>query len=186
MLKKIFVLSVLFVSLANAAETPKQAPQGETTKVSAEEEMTAPWAVDAELLGPGVIYTLNASYRWNENWAGTLGFSRWNLSFPFSSYSTTFMAMPAYVSYYVSGKSNSFEVLGGFTYWHVDSRPGIFFDSDNSDFYRRYASIVFPTLGIGYSYRPFDGGFHIRATLYAFLGLGGVIGYPGLSLGYAF
>jgi len=136
-----------------------------------------------ELLGAGILYSIDYSHRFNKNMVLNLGFSYYGASSSSGgvSASTSVFLLPVYFSYLLGGDNHFFEPLAGID---VAIASGSVSSGAISGTSSGFGAI--PMLGIGYRYWPMDGGFYFRASLYAFIASGGVGIWPGFTFGYAF
>ena len=134
----------------------------------------------AELLGPGILLSVNYDLRFSNNRNGLGG--RFGLGYASDDNSSLF-TIPVQLNYLIGDKSNFFELGIGATYISFDdieNRSGSFFGFD--DF-----KTVLGTTTIGYRYQPVKGGINFRGSWNPVFNSSGL--YPaffGLSLGYSF
>ncbi len=163
---------------ADAAEKNASAADETTTPPAVETQSTSRMlprnAVSLELLGRGILYSLNYDYLIQDNIAIGAGFSNITLSAGTSSASATFI--PLYGNYYFTGGNHRWFGTGGMTLIHTTGK----IDSESKVSGTGLAAIF----GAGYEYRG-DSGFLFRINPYLFVGKARGV-WLGTSLGYAF
>jgi hypothetical protein len=145
-------------------------------------------ALYVELLGAGVIYSLNYDRMFGD-FSARVGVGYYSSSDrAYSSDGRTydvansFLAVPLSVSYLgIGSKQHIFELGAGLTvYRYRGSRPDIFFDTSDGD------TGVIGVGTIGYRLQPLNGGFFLRAGVNPLLGARRFLPLPYISLGATF
>lgn len=165
------LISVLMIAVANSAF----ADSGGSSA------MERPNSLSFELLGRGLLYSLNYDREVTPEIGVGFGLSFWKVGAHDADNkhyeATRITIVPIYLDYYFyNNRGNRFYVNGG-----LDMISAKFSDSaftNDSD------SGVYFVAGTGYEYRG-DNGFLFRGTLYLFFA-GDIHLWPGLSLGYSF
>jgi hypothetical protein len=150
-----------------------------------EQERTANNALYVELLGAGIIYSVNYDRRIGDL-ALRAGLGYWSLSSGTSSTggsaSASWVGVPLSVSYNIGSLKHSFEVGAGVTIHHFSgsaSAPGV--ESSGS------GTLVFGHAIFGYRYQPPQTGFFLRAGFSPIVGSGGqFLPWPHCGLGATF
>jgi hypothetical protein len=138
-------------------------------------------AVYFELLGPGILYSLNYDYRITERLAIRAGFTHWTISFFGESTVTGFPIMMNYLS----GKNNRhFEAGIGFVPTLDSEEKNSWFSVE--DHQKKETDItVIGTINLGYRYQPRNGGLVFRINFSPLFGPI-IIPWVGMSFGYGF
>ncbi len=159
-------LCAFVLNMANAQDS--KTPSGST-------ERTSRNAVSLELLGKGVLYSVNYSRFIADMFAINAGLSYFSLS------STSYWIVPLTASFLYGNDNHFFDLEAGidsvvtsYRYNYEHGRNKTFLNSS-----------VVPVVGAGYRYWPSNGGFHFRAMVDVLIG-DSVAVWPGLSFGYAF
>jgi hypothetical protein len=151
------------------------------TPALADIEMERPNTVSLELLGRGLLYSLDYDRQITKEIAVGGGLSAWSVGATTDN-GTTYAAasvviVPLYLDYYLySRNGNRWYVTGGVDF--VSAR----FDGGGWKFSNSGLAL---TGGGGYEYRA-DNGFLFRGALYLLVGGGDVHIWPGLSAGFTF
>ncbi|MBI1805064.1 MAG: hypothetical protein HY033_08900 [Ignavibacteriae bacterium] len=142
-------------------------------------------AIYVELLGQGLLYSVNYDYRITDHLSLRAGFSTWTIPsiFGLVDGEISFTGFPIMLNY-LTGEGSSHLELGAGIIPANASVTGreIFFGSDVSG----SETLILGTATIGYRLQPRDGGFLFRVGLVPLLGSGGLKFSTGLSLGAAF
>jgi len=141
-------------------------------------------AIYVEVLGQGVLYSINYDYRLTPHIGLRAGFTTWSLpSFLFAVGELKFTGFPIMVNY-LSGEGSSHLELGIGVIPAVISFDGqvIFFDTE----FNEEATTVLGTATLGYRLQPQDGGFVFRIGLTPLFTFKEAQLTGGLSLGFAF
>lgn len=179
-----FALAALILSLstpigAEAAEKSKRAPTSVATAVESTADAPADsheyrrHGMSLELLGRGLLYSLNYDYLINDSLA--LGAGVANYSFSSGSASASAWIIPVYANYYLTGGKHRWFATGGANVILASGTTG----GDD----RVTGSGVAGVLGGGYEYKS-DGGFLFRAAPYVFVGKASGA-WLGVSFGYS-
>jgi hypothetical protein len=141
-------------------------------------------AVYAELLGQGLLYSLNYEYLLSNHVSLRAGFTSWSLpTFPFLPGNMTFTGFPLMVNYLAGEGSNHLELGVGIIPGTVSfTGEETFFGSNISG----SKTVVIGTGTFGYRLQPPEGGFIFRIGLVPLIGSGGARVSIGLSTGWAF
>jgi len=128
-----------------------------------------------ELLGPGGLYSLYGSYRFNQNVAGNIGLGLYPAFYNRNMEVLSGFQIPMSFSYLFFGDSDHhLEMNGGINL-------GLLVNIDTGEF-SKYGSLVG---GFGYRYWPNEGGFHFRTMFYSFWVPTGLGLSAGISFGIA-
>jgi hypothetical protein len=137
----------------------------------------APNAVYVELLGNGLLYTLNYDRLVTPNVAARVGFM--GLGAASDSASAAVVAAPLMVSYLFGGGSS-----------HLETGIGVMLAAGAVDEVEGFEDESFSgaigTATVGYRYQRPGGGFVFRAGVTPFFDTSGIAPWIGLSLGYGF
>lgn len=171
------LFSVLMVCLLLAAGT---------ASVSARDDSTSfcPSAIYVEVLGQGVLYTVNYDHRLTQNISLRAGFTSWSVPFAlFAVGELKFTGFPVMVNY-LSGEETGHLELGVGVIPATLSFQGreIFFGTEVNG----TETMVLGTATFGYRAQPRDGGFVFRIGMTPLFTFKEVQIWGGLSLGYAF
>lgn len=137
-------------------------------------------AVYAELLGQGLLYSINYDRLITQELSVRVGFSRWN--FPFLFGDVTFTGFPIMLNYLWGKGSSRLELGVGFVPASVEGRE--IFTSRSQDVFQRY--LVLGTATIGYRAQPREGGFVFRVGFTPIYNGEKLFLYGGISAGVAF
>jgi hypothetical protein len=143
-------------------------------------------AIYVEVLGQGLLYSINYDYRIEEAISLRVGFTRWSTPFIFIR-ELTATGVPLTVNY-LSGERNSHLEAGiGAVLFHFRARGSWFLSESDTE---SSGNFVLGTVTLGYRYQPRDGGFVFRigATPLFTWNEGEFTGlfFGGISFGYAF
>ncbi len=174
---KITLLAVLVALISTSAFAKTTHVDTDVDNVATER----PNAISAELLGRGLLYSINYDRSINENIAVGAGFSYWSLSSYTSKASV--LVVPLYGNYYFSPDSNRGFITAGMDIVSVSVEDHGFYSSDN--YFAGHASGVAAVVGGGYEYRG-KGGFLFRGAPYLLAGSGGAAVWLGLTFGTTF
>lgn len=142
-------------------------------------------AIYAELLGPGILYSINYDYRITPNFGLRAGFSQWAVPaiLVLVNGSMGFTGFPVTANY-LSGEGSSHLELGAGIVPTILSIDGeeVFLGSKVRD----RETVVLETLTIGYRFQGVDGGLVFRIAFTPLLVLDRFLPFGGISLGVAF
>jgi hypothetical protein len=145
--------------------------------------VTNPNALSVEVLGRGILYSVDYDRVMNDDMAAGIGIGKVNLNLPDGTDSglhTT--VVPAYVNYYFTRDQGSIYATGGVTVVSDSSTAnGLVSSPGNVKF---NSNAVLPNFGLGYENRG-DSGFLVRLTALAIVAKS-VAPWGGLTFGYAF
>jgi|LFIK01.1.fsa_nt_gi hypothetical protein len=132
-------------------------------------------AVYGELLGTGLLYSLNYEYRFHPDISARVGIMH------AGAFDATWTNIPIMAKYLI-GDSHNLELGAGVQYM------GISFDGEGTedDTFGIGGSTIAGAAAIGYRYQSNDGGMIFRATMTPLIGDFGTITWGGLSVGYSF
>lgn len=149
-----------------------------------EESMYTRNCLYVELLGQGILYSVNYEYRFAPSLSGRIGFTSWSLPSSFLTAGVGFRVtgVPLMVNY-LTGEGNSHLELGvgGIIYSAHVNGEWAFWKSPDEDL-----SGVLGTATLGYRYQPTAEGFFFKIGATPMFNESGVLPTGGLSLGYAF
>jgi hypothetical protein len=168
---KVLMVLVAFVGM-NVPEA-----RAEATRV------TNPSAINLEVLGRGLLYSISFDRVLNDDLAAGIGFGTTtlnNLDGTSSGVSTALI--PVYINYYFMRDAGSLFVTGGATI--VGNSSGANGLKANFSGLQFNSTPVLPTFGLGYENRG-DSGFLFRVTGYGIIGQT-LAPWVGFTLGYAF
>lgn len=181
--------SVSLISAQALAEEAKAPAQGSaSTAPASEDDSSGPKAKNAlflELLGNGILYSLNYDRRLNDRFslrAGMMYFSIGASSSDGSSSSkATVLLVPVLFNVLFGGKNHKFELGAGPLVAYASAEASGIGGSAGGK------GVGFAgTSSIGYRYSPADGGFFFRAGLAPLISSKGFLPWPELSFGAAF
>jgi len=173
---------------APAAAPVAEAPAAEAPAAPAEEsadkdERTANNALYVELLGAGLIYSINYDRRISD-FALRGGLEYFSVSATGANGATassSWIAIPLSATYNIGSKKHSFEIGAGVTLHHFSASGGALgLDSSAGGWLVVGHGIV------GYRLQPTDGGFFLRAGLTPQVGSGFFLPWPHVGLGATF
>ncbi len=143
---------------------------------SATESRKAENALYVELLGPGLLYSVNYNRAFGDV-AARVGVGY------LSSGGGTFLAIPLTISYLGLGsKRHMFELGAGVTIYYVNADSGMFYAGSSG----ASAATVVATGILGYRFQPPNGGFSLRVGLSPLISQNGFLPWPHLGLGATF
>jgi len=118
-------------------------------------------AIYLELLGPGLLYSINYDFRVTQNWGLRAGFSDWTVPgiFALTSGELGFAGFPITVNCLLGHGSNHLELGAGVVPAVVTLNGNFFFVGP---YINGRKSILLETATVGYRYQPTDGGFVFR------------------------
>jgi hypothetical protein len=139
-----------------------------------------------ELLGTGILYSVNLEHRFARHWSGRVGFTTFSVSdavFAEPELSTNFLGFPVLMTYLAGSRSHFLEMGAGVLVLNVsvDGRD-IWFGMDVNG----QMTAVLGAAAIGYRYQPANGGFLFRIGLTPLTSFSSSIVLVGMSLGAAF
>jgi hypothetical protein len=153
-------------------------------------------AIYADLLGPGLFYSLNYDRVLTDDLSARIGFSYLSLGVSASdgagtsvSESFSYWAVPLTVSYLgIGSPDNMFEVGGGGVLMHVKGQGLVDAQGENVDAEGNLDSMLMGMTALaGYRHQPADGGFVFRVGVSPLMVFGsGFLPWGYLSLGAAF
>jgi hypothetical protein len=166
------VLIVLSQISANAAEpSPNLQSQSDQTPSSTEMRRNA---MSLELLGRGMLYSVDYDYQLTNNLALGAGASHYSISS--GSVGASAWIIPVYANYYLTDSTSG-------SRWFATGGANLIFASGQVDGDSKVSgSGIAGVLGAGYEYRA-DNGFLFRAAPYVFVGKASGA-WLGLSIGY--
>ena len=166
------LLSVLTITGSLLAGSPAK---GQTSNDSLKRN-----AVYIELLGQGVLYSVNYDYRIKENIALRAGLTTYGINF-FSKSNVT--GFPMMLNYLSGKRKGHFEAGIGFMPLLVTEETGWFSWEDDK---KKQSEVdVIGNINLGYRYQPRTGGFVFRFNFTPLIGPT-VIPWAGMSFGYGF
>jgi len=145
-----------------------------------EEELSVPEAVSIELLGRGLLYSVNYDHLLSRNIAVGFGISYWSLQ---SSSKGTFNAffIPIYGNYYLSTEPSRLFLTGGLSLYSASIENS----GTDKGVHVTQGSNAAGTIGLGYEFRG-NGGFLFRAAPYVLFDASGAYPWAGISFGYCY
>jgi len=184
------LLIALLCTCAFAANAQKATPADSVKASYATKQVKT---VFFELLGPGVLYSVNYDFRFKkqqDGWGARVGIG-YN-----ASDNDHIFTVPVAVNYLAGKNGKYFEVGAGLTYYNA-ATDDIFFneryeyttDANGNiiSSYRKNNSGVLGSLNFGYRYQPLDGGFSFRTGFSPLITSNQFAFYwPYISFGYAF
>jgi hypothetical protein len=166
------------------AATPPP-PQTVTTPVptSSESERTASNSIFIELLGNGLLYSINYDRMLMENLSVRVGLMYLSLSAADGTESAkvSFMLVPVMLNYLLGSGSHKLEIGAGPVVAHASGTA-----SGTGGDLAASGTGVAGTAVVGYRYVPKDGGFTFRGGFTPLFSKGGFFPWVGLSFGYVF
>lgn len=165
-----------------AAAPPAAAPAAPAE--AAPTERTANNALYVELLGSGILYSLNYD-RAIGPIAARIGVEYWSLSATNSngsSASVTWLNVPLTVSYLGIGSlKHIFEIGAGANISYFGGSASLLGASSSGSAVTAWGTVI-----LGYRYQPPDGGFFLRAGIDPLIGSGFFLPWPYVGLGATF
>jgi len=145
---------------------------------------TANNVIFAELLGNGLLYSVNYERFLSDDLSVRVGFGyvSVNASSSDSSAHASLLTVPVLVNYYVGGVNNKLQLGIGGTFVDVSAATS----TAGSGAFSGTGCMPVATGVVGYRYIPHDGGFAFGVGLTPFVGPGGFQAWGGLSLGGVF
>lgn len=133
-------------------------------------ERTALNSVNAELAGPGLLYSVNYERIVVEDLGIRAGLSYWSISVDASSSGSkqSWLLIPVTASYLgIAGRKSALEIGGGFVFVTVNesAHSGTIGARDSG-------AGFFGTVLLGYRYQPAEGGFQFRIGISPLIGPG--------------
>lgn len=158
-----FGLSLIFFTVVANAMPYVAAPKASNTR------LTYPTSVSVELLGRGMLGSLNFDQVINEDLAAGVGISTVSTNYPSSNVSANQSAVmiPVYMNYYFSRTAGSLFGTAGLSLV-TNSRDVQGLDSSVGNLRFPHSSVL-PTFGVGYENRG-DNQFLFRVTAYGMVG----------------
>lgn len=136
----------------------------------------------AELLGPGLLYSLNYDRMLTESLSGRVGFSVFSVdaetSDPGQSKKVGVTTIPATLNYLIGKGSHKLELSGGLVFITASRKFNGVSKIESSG--------ALGTAGLGYRYHPVNGGFNFRLGFSPFFDKDVFVPWAGMSLGYSF
>jgi hypothetical protein len=159
---------------------------GSVSSMSCQEQPDASYkhnAIYAELLGQGILYSINYDYLLANNLSLRAGFSSFSLPLLFFDGDVSFTGYPMSINYLIGGENSKLEIGAGIMPGKL-SHTGhdVFFGADPC----WDETIVWGTGSLGYRYQQRDGGLLFRIGLTPFFYSGTATLSGGLSLGVGF
>lgn len=140
-----------------------------------------------ELLGSGLLYSVNYERMLSDDLSVRAGFSYWSMSLSASNASDRASAkvevvtVPLLFNYFVGGRDHKLELGAGAVAMYASASAS----SGSSRISGEGVGIAGAGV-VGYRYSPADGGFVFRAGFTPLVGKGGVLPWGGVSLGGTF
>lgn len=168
---------------ARASAAPS-APPSYVPPPSSDGARTANNVIFAELLGNGLLYSVNYERFLSDDLSVRVGFGyvSVNASSSDSSAHASLLTVPVLVNYYVGGVNNKLQLGIGGTFVDVSAATS----TAGSGAVSGTGFMPIATGVVGYRYIPHDGGFAFGVGLTPFVGPGGFQAWGGLSLGGVF
>lgn len=166
------------------ADRPSDAPHAKSTNA----ERKAKNVVYLELLGSGLLYSVNYERMLSNDMSVRAGFSYWSMSASSgngqssSSAKLEVMTAPLLFNYFVGGRNHQLELGAGGVVVYASASAS----SGSSSKLSGEGVGVAGTGVVGYRYSPADGGFVFRAGFTPLVGKGGVLPWGGVSFGGTF
>lgn len=134
----------------------------------------------AELLGPGLLYSLNYDRMMTENLSGRIGFSMLNLDAgkPGEPSKVNVTTIPVTLNYLYGKRNHKLELSGGLVFITASQK----FDGVSSI----EGSGSLATAGLAYRYHPVNGGLNFRLGVSPIFDNNMFLTWGGVSLGYSF
>lgn len=145
--------------------------------------VTNPTSIGVEVLGRGLLYSVDFDQVVTEDLAAGVGFgTSGTKTLSGADTGVTATLIPVYANYYFAREHGSLFATGGFTVvTNSGSVSGLKSSAGNLEF---TSSVMFPSFGLGYEARS-DAGFLFRGTGYGLVGAK-LVPWLGVSFGYAF
>ena len=172
------LIAILFVTLIIL---------GSVSSMSCQEQPDAPYkhnAIYAELLGQGILYSINYDYLITNNLSLRAGFSSWSIpAIFFIDGDLSFTGYPVMVNYLTGSENSHLEIGAGIMPVKLSiTGHDVFFGADIFG----DETIVMGTGTLAYRYQQRDGGLLFRIGLTPFFYSGKATLSGGLSLGVGF
>jgi hypothetical protein len=139
-----------------------------------------------ELLGTGILYSVNLEHRFAKHWSGRVGFTTFSISdaaFAEPELRTSFLGFPVLMTYLAGSRSHFLELGAGVLVLNIGlNGRDIWFGMDVNG----QMTAVLGAAAIGYRYQPVNGGFLFRIGLTPLTSFSRSIVLAGMSLGAAF
>ena len=149
-----------------------------TTVLSSQTKEIAQNSIHLELLGNGLIYSLNYERIIVENFGARLGIGYWQVNESGGDNKTTLMTVPVMVNYLLGSKSSKLELGVGICYINYSEATEEFLGVDES--------ATLGTATFAYRYQRPEGGIMFRAGVTPLFGSIGFQLWFGVGFGYAF
>jgi hypothetical protein len=137
-----------------------------------------------ELLGTGLLYSVNYEHRFAEHWSGRVGFTRFSIPTIFEpELDLSVTGFPVLMNYLAGSNGHYFEMGAGAMVFKLNiTGRELWLGMDVNG----HATEVIGAMSIGYRYQPAKGGFLFRIGVTPLIHPGGMKISGGLSLGAAF
>lgn len=169
----LFLLHTAIYIKPACAQVPTSAQKDSTQQKRAQ-------SIYAELLGPGLLLSINYDARFTkrrDGWGGRLGVGY------LADRSSSLITIPLQLNYLIGQNTHFLELGLGATYINynddTDHDEAYFFSLDD-------LSVVFGTTTIGYRYQPVNSGFNFRGSINPLFNTHGIYPFLGISFGYTF
>jgi hypothetical protein len=177
------VKNVALTLLAFAAFAPRahaESPDASASQAPSEtaETRDAHDAVYVELLGNGLLYSVNYDHMFGEHLALRAGFSAWRADGVFDA-PNVFVSVPVAAYGLVGDGDHKLELGAGVT-------PMFALPASGPDAVRARPSVLWLVPSVGYRYAPRHGGVSFRAAVTPLVTLGAVLPMVAVSGGYQF
>jgi len=137
-----------------------------------------------ELLGTGLLYSINYEHRFAEHWNGRVGFTRFSIPTIFEpEMDLGITGFPVLLNHLSGSNSHHFEIGAGVLVLKLNLTGREIWLGMNVN---GHATKVIGAASIGYRYQPLKGGFLFRIGATPLIHPGGIKISGGLSLGAAF
>jgi hypothetical protein len=137
-----------------------------------------------ELLGTGLLYSINYEHRFAENWSGRAGFTRFSIPTIFEpELDLSVTGFPVLLNYLAGSDGHYFEMGAGVLILRLSLTGRELWLGMNVN---GHVNRVIGAAAIGYRYQPSKGGFLFRIGVTPLFHPGGVKISGGLSVGAAF
>lgn len=144
------------------------------------QEVTAPNSIYLELLGNGIIYSVNYDRMFCNNVSGRIGMTYFPALTSFFTTTENIFIMPVTLNYFIGDGNSKLELGAGIVYAQA-TLSTIFSNEEES------ASGIAETVIIGYRYQQSEGGFLFRIGFTPFFRFdGGLYPFGGISIGTSF
>ena len=139
-----------------------------------------------ELLGTGLLYSVNYEHRFAEHWSGRVGFTAYSIPgilLAEPEVSMDFLGFPVLLNYLAGSNGHYFEIGAGVLVLNLSLNGRKIWSGMDVN---GQLTTVSGAAAIGYRYQPTNGGFLFRIGLTPWFHHGGSKILGGLSLGVAF